>query len=72
MVACAYCERPLICDGCQGPYAPPSPEQYEALSRPESMITCPRCSQVLICHWCKTPYDGEAEEETDAPGSAGS
>jgi hypothetical protein len=66
MVSCAYCERPLVCDGCGAPYNPPSPEQYEALSRPEVPIVCPECDAVLVCHWCKTPYDG-AEDETDRP-----
>jgi hypothetical protein len=63
MVACAYCERPLICDGCQAEYTPPSPELYEALSEAEEVILCPVCEQVLVCHWCKTPYDGGADEE---------
>ena len=58
MVPCAYCERPLTCDGCGTPYKPPSQEHYEALSRPEVPIDCPDCHAVLVCHWCKTPYDG--------------
>jgi hypothetical protein len=64
MVVCAYCERPLICEGCQTLYTPPSREQYEALSQAEDVILCPVCEQVLVCHWCKTPYDGSAEDET--------
>jgi hypothetical protein len=69
MVECAYCERPLICDGCQTPYAPPSAEHYEALSRCEVAISCPECGQVLVCHWCKTPYDGLADEDADDEGA---
>ena len=72
MVACAYCERPLICDSCQDPYAPPRRSNTKRSPGPRIVITCPRCGQVLVCHWCKTPYDGEAEEETEARGSAGS
>ena len=67
MVLCAYCEHPLICDGCQVEYLPPSREHYEALSRSDVALACPECQQVLVCHWCKTPYDGES----DAPGEAG-
>ncbi len=69
MVACAYCERPLICDGCQKEYVPPTPEAYEALSTVEEAILCPDCEEVLVCHWCKTPYDGsvEAEDGGDVP-----
>ena len=63
MVACAYCERPLICDACQAEYTPPTAEHYEALSEAEEIILCPACEQVLVCHWCKTPYDGGADEE---------
>jgi hypothetical protein len=62
MLSCAYCEHPLICDTCQTEYLPPTPEQYEALSRGEDAITCPACEQVLVCHWCKTPYDGESDD----------
>lgn len=62
MIDCAYCQRPLICDGCQTPYLPPSQEYYEALSRPEIPILCPSCEQIMICHWCKTPYDGQGDE----------
>ena len=58
MVACAYCERPLICDHCQTGYAPADAETYESLSEPEVAIVCPSCEKVLVCHWCKTPYDG--------------
>lgn len=68
MVPCAYCERPLVCDGCQAEYRPPSPEAYEALSRPETTLLCPECEVVLVCHWCKTPYDGTTEDEaSDGP-----
>ncbi len=63
MVSCAYCERPLICDGCQAEYVPSSAEQYQALSRPEVAIACPSCGAVLVCHWCKTPYDGGGGDE---------
>ena len=62
MVACAYCERPLICDACRADYVPPSPEHYEALSRREDEVLCPACEQVLVCHWCKTPYEGAGAE----------
>jgi uncharacterized CHY-type Zn-finger protein len=68
MVACAYCERPLICDGCQAEYRPPDLEQYEALSRSDEPVFCPACEAVLVCHWCKTPYDGSAAED-DAPAA---
>lgn len=63
MFPCAHCERPLICDGCQAEYVPPTPEAYEALSRPEAALICPECEAVLVCHWCKTPYDGTADDE---------
>jgi hypothetical protein len=62
MVACAYCEQPLICDHCGAEYTPPTQEHYEALSHREDAVLCPNCEQVLVCHWCKTPYDGAAEE----------
>lgn len=71
MLECAYCERPLICDGCRTPYAPPSQEHYEALSRPEVAISCPACEQVLVCHWCKTPYDGSTDDRPSDAGVAG-
>jgi hypothetical protein len=64
MVACAYCEQPLICDSCRVEYSPPTQEQYEALSHREDLVFCPRCEQVLVCHWCKTPYDGATEDES--------
>ncbi len=63
MVACAYCEHPLTCDGCQAEYLPPSQEHYDSLSRYEVVVTCPACQEVLVCHWCKTPYDGGGEAE---------
>ena len=63
MVACAYCEQPLICDQCRAEYAPPTQEQYEGLSHREDAVICPHCEQVLVCHWCKAPYDGAAEDE---------
>jgi hypothetical protein len=66
MVACAYCERPLICDACQAEYIPPSQEHYEALCEAEEAVICPVCELILVCHWCKTPYDGAADEEEDA------
>ncbi len=56
---CAYCDRPLICDGCDAPYAPADRDQYDALSRADVPIICPGCEAILVCHWCKTPYDGE-------------
>ena len=68
MVACAYCEHPLICDNCQAEYLPPSQEHYEALSRREDAVTCPECNRVLTCHWCKTPYDGALDEDGDEGG----
>jgi hypothetical protein len=69
VVACAYCERPLICEACQTPYQPPSSEAYEALSQPEKALSCQSCGAVLVCHWCKTPYDAlsEGESNGDAP-----
>ncbi len=63
MVPCAYCEQPLTCEACRTEYLPPSPEAYEALSRPEVALLCPSCEAVLVCHWCKTPYDGGASDE---------
>jgi hypothetical protein len=63
MIACAYCEHPLICERCQQVYLPPSQAHYEALSHGEDVITCPACEHVLVCHWCKTPYDGAGETE---------
>ncbi len=62
MVPCAYCERPLICDGCRADYLPPSQSHYEALSRPEVPLFCPGCGAALVCHWCKTPYDGSGDQ----------
>jgi hypothetical protein len=62
MVACAYCEHPLICDNCQGEYVPPSQEQYEALSHREEPVTCPHCEKLLVCHWCKEPYEAAGED----------
>jgi hypothetical protein len=71
MVNCAYCERPLICESCRTPYAPPTADDYESLSRPEVAVICPGCETILVCHWCKTPYDGstgdEPAAETDVP-----
>jgi hypothetical protein len=72
MVACAYCDRVLICDACQAEYRPADQEQYEALSRSEDIILCPECESMLVCHWCKTPYDGASEgagEDSDLPKS---
>lgn len=67
MIPCAYCARPLICEGCGAEHVPPDQEHYEALSRPEVPVDCPECETVLVCHWCKTPYDGGAEStEPDA------
>ncbi len=65
MVACAYCDHPLVCEGCGEIYVPPSEAFYQALSRPEVPITCNTCGAVLTCHWCKTPYDGLASESDD-------
>jgi hypothetical protein len=71
MVACAYCDRPLICNECQAEYRPPSPEAYESLSCPEATLVCPECEAVIVCHWCKTPYDGTTQDEaTGAPGGS--
>lgn len=69
MIDCAYCQRPLICEGCRTPYLPPTLEHYEALSRLEIPIVCEECGQVLVCHWCKTPYDGLESEGEDEPGT---
>lgn len=71
MVPCAYCERPLTCESCRAEYVPPTPEHYEALSRPEVVLSCPACGATLVCHWCKSAYDGIAgfEEELGAGGS---
>ena len=72
MIACAYCERTLICEACGADYLPPSQEAYQALSNLDATITCPGCGAVLVCHWCKTPYDGiaGADEGTDGPSSS--
>lgn len=59
MTLCAYCERPLICDGCGAEYVPPTRDHYESLSRPEVPVTCTGCGSVIVCHWCKTPYSGD-------------
>ena len=70
MVGCAYCERPLICDGCQTEYTPADPDAYGQLSEPEVAIVCPTCEKVLVCHWCKTPYDGlPAGDEDESSAS---
>ncbi len=72
MVACAYCERTLVCEACGATYLPPSAEAYQALSRPDAAVTCPGCGSVVVCHWCKTPYDGMAgdDEGTGGPSSS--
>lgn len=70
MPACAFCERPLICEACRTDYQPSSPDAYQALSWPEQSIACPSCGAGLVCHWCKTPYDGtppEAGDEASSP-----
>jgi hypothetical protein len=67
MIACAYCERPLICESCRTPYTPRSQQDYEALSQPDVALGCPECGTVLVCHWCKTPYDGLEDKNPDAP-----
>ncbi|MHB1558167.1 MAG: hypothetical protein ACYC61_11950 [Isosphaeraceae bacterium] len=66
MIECPYCEKPLVCEACSAEYVPPTPEHYEALSRPEVPLYCPNCEAMLVCHWCKTPYDGEPEGQDDA------
>lgn len=66
---CAYCERPLICESCQQPYAPPSAEDYAAVSELEETITCPACGEVLVCHWCKTPYEPVSPEDAEGGGA---
>ena len=63
MIDCAYCERPLTCDGCGADYLPGGPEAYAALSRGEQPIGCPSCGRILVCRWCKTPYDGRSADE---------
>jgi uncharacterized CHY-type Zn-finger protein len=70
---CAYCERPLICDGCHASYEPPTAEEYGALSADEETIICPACGEVLVCHWCKEAYDGGSADATTegAPPAAG-
>jgi hypothetical protein len=70
MVACAYCEKSLVCENCRAEYLPPTEEHYLALSQPDALLSCPDCGEILICHWCKTPYDGSDEEGTDAAGEA--
>jgi hypothetical protein len=69
MIACAYCERPLLCDACQIPYMPPTQAHYEALSQQDMALDCPECGAALVCHWCKTAYDAQ-EEEAPAPPEA--
>jgi hypothetical protein len=71
MAACAYCERPLICDQCGADYVPPTEESYQALSQADVLLTCTECGAVLVCHWCKTPYDGLAGDEAGSTGSPG-
>jgi len=63
MIDCAYCERPLMCETCQAPYVPPTPEHYQALSQPDATLECPECGAVLVCHWCKTAYEGEPRRD---------
>jgi RNase P subunit RPR2 len=70
MIDCAYCDHPLICEGCGAPYVPPSPEHYQALSQPDVAIACTECGVILVCHWCKYRYDGlegEEDEGSDSP-----
>ncbi len=69
MVVCAYCEKPLICDGCGADYVPPTQDHYRALSQPDTLITCTDCGETLVCHWCKTPYDGAGEDGAGASDS---
>lgn len=64
---CAYCERPLICDGCGIEYLPADLESYRALSMGEEEILCLGCGRTLICHWCQTPYDGSSPGEPARP-----
>ena len=67
---CAFCERPLICDGCGIEYQPADLEQYRARSMGEAQVLCRGCGQPLVCHWCKTPYDGSTDaDEGEAAGS---
>jgi hypothetical protein len=63
MIACVYCQNPLICEACQTEYAPPTREAYEALMRIEVPVICPECEAIVVCHWCKTAYNGSGEEE---------
>lgn len=65
---CAYCERPLVCDHCQGDVIPADAEQYRALSAADEAVDCPACGYPLVCHWCKTPYDGGRTEEDQSDG----
>ena len=65
-VPCAYCERPLVCEGCGEEYLPPTVGAYQALSRTDVTVVCPACEAPLVCHWCKTPYE---EADGDAPES---
>ncbi len=57
---CAYCSRPLECEGCRTPFVPADPAQYEALHRGDIPVECPVCETILVCRWCQTPYDGRA------------
>ncbi len=41
MIDCAYCQRPLICDGCQTPYLSPRRKYYESPLPPAGPIFCP-------------------------------
>jgi hypothetical protein len=63
MIDCAYCERPLICEACGTPYAPPTQEHYAALSQSDVALDCPECGKALVCHWCKGSYAGAEDDE---------
>lgn len=55
---CVSCDRPLICDACDAPFAAADAEQYHRLHTAELPVHCPACQALLVCHWCGTPYDG--------------
>lgn len=59
---CCYCDRPLICDGCQAPFRVAAATDFQRLHQPECPVLCPNCKQVLRCRHCGAVYSGADDE----------